>query len=322
MYVIEAGSVDDAYERAILLMSMRGELSSSRNGDVLSTPFPVTTAYRHPQQRVILNQHRDANPFFHFFESLWMLQGRNDATWLDTFVSDFSSRYAEADGTQYGAYGHRWRHQFTVDQLEVVIERLRHSPSDRRVVIQMWDTDFDLWPLDSGLQEPRDIPCNTQIYPRIVSGRLDITVTCRSNDVVWGAYGANAVHFSMLHEYLSGRIDVPIGTYYQMSNNWHLYTAVASKFQSDLRLPEYPGVVNMGTNWEFWDLDLDRFMVDPDSEQQYSNEWFYRVARPMWRAHGLWKSGDKIGARQVADTIAAPDWRLAVVMWMDRRITR
>jgi thymidylate synthase len=52
---------------------------------------------------------------------------------------------------------------------------------------------------------------------------LDLTVLCRSNDVVWGAYGANAVHFSVLQEYLAGRIGVDVGVMYQFSNNYHGY---------------------------------------------------------------------------------------------------
>lgn len=327
MIVIQAVNVNDAYDKAVDVMHTHGVKQTSRNGGVTVAPCPVTTVYMFPTQRVLLNEKRDANPFFHLFESLWMLSGSNDATWLDRFVSDFSSRYAEKDGNQWGAYGHRWRRHFGFDQLDAVVNRLKKDPNDRRVVIQMWEAGMDLYDpeeLDDEtgkpFPEPRDVPCNTQIYPRIVGGRLDITVTCRSNDVVWGAYGANAVHFSVLQEYLAGRIGVYIGHMYQISNNWHLYDAVENRFKIGTAR-EYPGVMPMGTNWDEWDDDLYAFLDNPNGSG-FKNEWFSLVAAPMWQTHEIWKAGDKIGAQIWADSIGAADWRMAVDQWMDRRISK
>jgi len=326
MYVIEAINVNDAYLKAHVIMQRCGVRSTSRNGNVITTNCPVTTVYELPMQRVLLSEKRDANPFFHLFESLWMLSGSNDATWLDRFVGDFSSRYAEKDGTQWGAYGHRWRQHFGFDQLDVVVRRLKKDPLDRRVVIQMWDATLDLFDpeeLDDetgrSFEEPKDVPCNTQILPRIVDGHLDITITCRSNDVVWGAYGANAVHFSILQEYLAGRIGVHVGKMYQFSNNWHLYEAVAERFDP---VPHrlYPGALPIGTDWNAWDRDLQVFMDRDLKSPIYKNQWFSAVAEPMWVAHSLWKIGDRIGAQTEARRIAAPDWRTAVLEWMARRL--
>jgi thymidylate synthase len=325
MIVIEAVDVNHAYRQAWDLISS-GVASPSRNGGVTVVGCPVTTVYEYPKQRVLLSENRDANPFFHLFESLWMLSGSRDATWLDRFVSDFSSRYAEKDGNQWGAYGYRWRQHFGFDQLDVVVRRLKKDNFDRRVVIQMWEAGMDLWDpeeLDdeTGLPfpEPRDVPCNTQIYPRIVGGRLDITVTCRSNDVVWGAYGANAVHFSFMQEYLAGRIGVPVGRMYQISNNWHLYDAVADRLEPvSPRL--YPGTIPIGSDWDRWDEDLHTFMNRGLDIPVYSNAWFSIVAERMWAAHSLWKAGDRIGAQIEASRIEAPDWRTAVLEWMARRM--
>jgi len=45
----------------------------------------------------------------------------------------------------------------------------------------------------------------------------------RSNDMVWGCYGANAVHFSFLHEFIGRSTGLPLGTYTQVSVNLHAY---------------------------------------------------------------------------------------------------
>ena len=207
MYVITVPGVNAAYAQGLRYICERGELQNSRAGQVLVAPTPVTIVYEKPQERVLFDPSRDANPFFHLFEALHMLAGRNDAKWLDQFVKDFSSRFAESDGIQHGAYGYRWRNHFDLegggnpnlpDQLDTVVQMLVKDPQSRRAVISMWDPAADLG------ANKKDMPCNTHVYLRVRTNRdyvhgnwkdtsvLDLAVCCRSNDFVWGMAGANA----------------------------------------------------------------------------------------------------------------------------------
>lgn len=323
MITITGRNVNHVYQRCLMVVRGDGERQQSRAGEVLVVPHPVMVETLSPQERVLFDPSRDANPFFHLFESLHMLAGRRDYTWLDRFVKDFSARFGEEDGNGHGAYGYRWRHQFGFDQLKVVEDRLRRDPKDRRVVIQMWDADEDLG------GDYKDIPCNTHIYPRIVYGRLDLTVCCRSNDVVWGLTGANAVHFSMLQEYLAGRLDVEVGVLYQLANNFHAYTDVLDKVMRPWETNIDNHGVNayslgvkpepIGTDWARWDEDLRVFMDDPEEPYTYYNPWFWETAGRMWITHSLWKAHRWEEARQTAELISAPDWRRAVIEWMLRR---
>jgi thymidylate synthase len=192
--VLHCRNVNDAYSRGISFLRTKGEVKDSRAGKVLVAPAPVTTVYDRPWERVLFCPRRDANPLFHLFEALWLLAGRRDGHWLDLFVRDFSSRFAEDDGNLHGSYGFRWRHHFDMegggeerlpDQLRTVVHLLRENHDDRRVVLSMWDPVADL-----GVSR-RDIPCNLCITPRVRTDEsgievLDITVFCRSNDLVWG----------------------------------------------------------------------------------------------------------------------------------------
>src|SRR6185312_5208239 len=144
-----------------------GEKQGSRNGEVLVSPTPVLICNQYPTRRVLFNPRRNANPFFHLMEALWMLAGRNDSEFLNSFVGDFGKRFAESDGTLHGAYGYRWRKHFDLewggaenlpDQLETAVNLLRKNPDDRRVVIAMWDPVADLG------ADKKDICCNTHIY--------------------------------------------------------------------------------------------------------------------------------------------------------------
>jgi hypothetical protein len=217
MRVIHGQNAHQILPAAIRLLRIEGIQRSSRFGDVLQLPDVVTTVYDRPWERVVFWPERDANPFFHLYESLWMLAGRNDLASLTRYVKSFS-QFSDDGKTLRGAYGFRWRQFFSRDQLAVIVSQLRDNENDRRCVLQMWDTDRDLG------QQKKDLPCNLIATFQVNTvGELELVVFCRSNDIVWGAYGANAVHFSFLHEFMAAAIGVPQGRYTQISVNWHGY---------------------------------------------------------------------------------------------------
>lgn len=332
MYVINARNVNDAYDQGLIHLLKEGEVQDTRAGQVIVLPYPLTTVYEKPTERVLFDPVRDANPFFHLFESLWMLSGRNDATWLDQFVSDFSARFAEDDGMQHGAYGYRWRNHFYSDQLPVLIRILRTNNNDRRAVLTMWDPASDL-----GVQDKKDIPCNSQAFLRVrkeSSGPvLDITVCCRSNDAIWGAYGANAVHFSVLLEYLARMIGVGVGKYYQVSNNFHAYTEIIDKlianggrqiFVQPYESEGYTPTPLIHRSLAF-DSDLADFMEWtklPGGPLPFlRNTWFEETAAPLFTINRLWKAKHRLEAwDKLVGSKISPDWKRAAQEWMERRM--
>ena len=320
--VIVGEDVNETFEEAAQKIREWGVREESRNGPVLVAPFPVMTTTYEPTQRVHTNKSRDANPFFHLMECLWMLSGSNDATWLDRFVKNFSSRYGEHGGIMHGAYGHRWREHFGQDQLAEAISMLRADPTTRRVVIAMWDPRSDL----GNDQSIRDFPCNTHMYPRVHNGRLDLTVCCRSNDIVWGAYGANAVHFSFVQEYMALSLGLEVGTLYQLSNTWHGYLETLDKMEDAsndyLYIDEKIEAMPIGDPafMSMWLADLALFMYEPLGFHDFKNSWFAEVAQPVYLAHTYWRDGDRDEAIEyAAANIKASDWRYACLQWMKKR---
>lgn len=344
MQMIAAENPDEALVRGLTLLESIGIKEPTRVGEALVLPCPMMTINYQPMRRVSFSPLRDANPFFHLMEALWMLAGRNDATWLDQFVGDFSKRYAEPDGLMHAAYGFRWRSHFELeggggwpDQLLKVVKLLKANPFDRRVVIAMWDPVADLG------ADFRDIPCNTHIYPRVREQHgyddgvpvgsmkfLDLTVCCRSNDAIWGCHGSNVVHFSVLQEYLAAQIGVAVGTLYQLSNNYHAYTDPMKKFwpgiqgeaNHDLyyRVP----ITKIVTRPEKFDGDLSFFFGDGWSTERdyYANTFFDDVAVPLRRAYALWKSGEHNDARKIVSRMRICDWSIAAGNWFERRAHR
>lgn len=347
MRILDVRNVSEAYVRGVDLIRENGVAQNSRAGAVLVLDDPVTTIYRKPTERVLFAAGRRANPVFHLCEAIWMLAGSNDATWLDQFVGDFSKRFAEENGRQHGAYGHRWRNHFEWDQLNSVINRLRKNPDDRRSVIQMWDPDEDLFNPEyleeetgAPFVEPFDVPCNLVMLPRIVNGALDLTVFNRSNDIIYGAYGSNAVHFSVVQEYLATAIGVPVGLYRQVSNNWHAYmsvlekqpdTSAASLFWTASYVQRDTGRDHFIINNPYVDgrvrlspliSDADTFLGDCEKFVKYGargsywNNVFKWTLVPMLEVNAYRREKQWAKAMDTAVEIVDGDWSLATQIWI------
>lgn len=323
MYVIGARNVNDAVIMGCRRMLEHGYRNESRNGDVLVFPTPVTTAYARPQERVLSWPERDANPFFHLFEALWMLGGRNDVEFPARYVQRMRS-FSDDGTTLHGAYGHRWRTHFGFDQLEIIVERLTAMPGDRRATLSMWDAASDLG-IDS-----KDVPCNLQAVFNITpDNKLHMTVFNRSNDILWGCYGANAVHFSVLQEYVASRVGVPMGQYWQVSVNYHLYASMLEKAKNIAALdrpnpyardlfPALPTPLISGDIPQ-WHHELTTFLEAPES-QIFTQRFFRRVALPMYHAHVAHKAGDRLAACEAIDSgDNSNDWIQAAKAWLEKR---
>lgn len=343
MYVIRGRNAAELWPRGIRLLSQYGEWEETRNGQALVLPEPCTIVYERPQECVILDPVRDNNPIFGLHESLFFLAGRDDAAFLDQFVSDFGQRFAEPDGRIHGSYGKRWRGWFSdnhgdyhpnnfLDQIDVVVRLLRENPADRQAVLTMWDPSSDL-----GVPGLKDRPCNMQIALRVrMSDRapnfgeslraLDITVFCRSNDLVFGTFGANCVHFAVLQQYLAARIGVGVGTYRQVSNNLHIYENTQAKASprsaQEHAAPPYPGTRSLIDDPDAFDDEVREYCERPKLLKRYRNSFLTEVAQPQFLANEARKDRSWAAALGLAEHIQAPDWGRATVEWLERRACR
>jgi hypothetical protein len=301
-------------------------------------PMPVCTVYKRPWERVLFSALRDANPFFHLMESLWILAGRQDV-WFLTQFNKRMGEFSDNGVTFHAPYGYRLRWQ-SGDQFTDVCDLLLREPDTRRAVLQIWHSHIDL------NKDSKDIPCNDLVFLKIRDGRLNMTVCCRSNDMIWGAYGANAVQFSMIQEYLACRLGVKMGTYRQISDSFHVYLdgpggtiwerlksdpfeAILSdgyqKHPSDLGWSYHIPLVDPdeGEGFEDFDRDLETFFNSTTWEDQLSEEYmtvfFNGVVIPAlltWREHRL-KTG--LASKIARERIQAPDWAMAMSNWCLRR---
>lgn len=322
-YEIRATNVNEAFVQGLWWLRTAGVREESRNGPVLVAPGPVVTEYTRPWERVLFLPRRDANHVFHLLEALWMLTGSDDVTPLIPFNSGIA-RYTEDGATMHGAYGARWRYSGPdgdIDQIREAIRILRKDPGTRQVVVSMWETEQDLndYPY-------KDRPCNTHIYFDCRGGKLNMTVCCRSNDMLWGAYGANVVHMSILQEVIAAGIGCPMGVYRQFSNNFHLYTdnqmvadflktpPTSSHFDyynstKDIHVPL------IGEGEAVDDLLTDCQTLIWSDVRVFRTRFVQEVADPLKHAYLDRKEGRPF----TFESIKWCDWKLGFKEWCDRR---
>ena len=342
---ITAKSPNCALYEGVHHLRWQGVEEPSRNGSTVTSPMPVMTTYTHPTQRVLVSALRDANPFFHLFEALWMLAGRNDLAVPQKFVSTFG-QFSDDGVTLNGAYGYRWRKHFGYDQLTRIAEMLSLPGRTRRAVLSMWDGGMSLegeetdWPGALNLAMlSSDVPCNSHAYFDTIGGKLNMTVLCRSNDIILGAYGANVVHMSMLLEYMCALTGLPMGEYRQFSNDFHIYTEQLSKEQfetyantvaaSDIYAADRPIVIIpmiSGHNIAEFDTDNLTFFGELDNNpgahiigMESPTPFFEKVVLPMFNSWGMWKAKEFDKADELTASIRATDWRKAAQGWLNNR---
>jgi hypothetical protein len=331
MYAIQARNVQQALPNALHSLAVNGIKRDSRNGPVIYFPAPAIIEYAQPCERVMFWPERDCNPFFHLMECLWMLAGRNDVAFPAHYVKNMKS-FSDDGETFNAAYGYRWRKHFGRDQLFLIALALHDNPDCRRQVLGVWDVRQDL-----GLKS-KDLPCNTQAYfARDPEGKLNMTVLNRSNDLVWGALGANAVHFSFLQEYMAALIGCPVGKYWQVSNNLHGYLTTTEPLlplgqlsvsqwvehdpYAQSQVEPWP-ILAPGENMDDWHSDLGAFM-SMGTVMGLKTKFFRRVVVPIFLAHEKYKVGEgeaKFGkALDEVKACEASDWRRACAEWIVRR---
>ncbi len=332
--------------------------SGSRNGDVVQIPEVLTITYLRPWERVLFNSGRDCNPFFHLYEAMWMLAGREDVASLEYFNSQMA-QYSDDGKVFNGAYGNRWRnwkvprwtqgHNMSdpdllywegIDQLEVIAKNLTRDNNSRREVLEMWSVHSDLLRNRSS----KDVCCNLVVTFQIVDAfgakKLDMSVFNRSNDTIWGLLGANVVHFSFLHEWMASMCGVKMGLYNQISVNAHFY---ADKFTPekwigdttpDLYLDALPiNLTPLIEDKNQWERDVLTFCENPYNSDNpelpftrslskkllYDEPFFTKVAIPACKAFHAHKNRKYEDAFRFASTIESTDWQFVCTEWLMKR---
>lgn len=218
--VIEGDSANCVWAKALTSLSSPELPWSLGRGGSIKEILHVAITIRDPRRRWTTARSPALNPAFALAEVIWIMAGRRDAAFLKYFNRSLQ-RFAGSATDFHGAYGHRLRSQFGIDQLERAYNALNANPSSRQVVLQMWDPRVDM-PDESGVPRDPDIPCNTQSILKVRDGCLEWVQIMRSNDIFLGL-PHNLVQFTFMQEIFAGWLGLKLGHYHHLSDSLHIY---------------------------------------------------------------------------------------------------
>lgn len=168
---------------------------------------------RNPQQRVITTEWRKFNYAYAEREFEWYMSKNRSVAEIKKYARIWDKMHG-GDNIVNSNYGWQWSRN---NQLDKCIEQLKKDKSTRRA----WFTIFDGKEKDKYLY---DTPCTLavgfDIKPEI--GTLDMCVTMRSNDLVYG-FCNDQYCWTKLQQIIADELNIPTGTYYHFAHDLHIY---------------------------------------------------------------------------------------------------
>jgi thymidylate synthase len=228
MYVIHGHNYRSVLYESLRRLEQYGRKCMPR-GKVTIEIESTCLVIDNPRDRVALLQGRQANIFSTLAETIWVLAGRNDLSFISYYLKSIAN-FSDDGVSLHGAYGPRLRNWKGVDQVMQVYQLLYADPDTRRAVISLFDPecDFD--------NTRRDIPCNNWLQFLIRDGKLNLHVVSRSMDVIWGST-INVFEWTVLQEIMATWLGIEMGSYVHYIGSLHIYEEFTSRSQAILSYP-------------------------------------------------------------------------------------
>ena len=168
-----------------------------------------------PMDNKIINKEREWKLEYAEAEWQWYLSGDRNIKKLGEIygkVPEIWKRMADVNGNVNSNYGWQWQRN---DQLKSIIYQLKNNKDTRQAAISIYDAkECDTY--------INDTPCTYAIQFTILTGRLDMSVVMRSNDL-WYGFCNDQYQFSNLQKMIADALKIDLGTYYHFVHNMHLY---------------------------------------------------------------------------------------------------
>jgi thymidylate synthase len=310
------------------------EIRSSRLGQVHEILHTAITIQQ-PTDRWVLSREPAINPAFALAEVIWILTGRNDASFLNYFNRALPS-FAGRGPSYHGAYGFRLRRHFEdaqnrgLDQLERAYLTLSHQPDSRQAILQIWDCRVDL-PDPLGAPSAEDIPCNVLAMLKVREGTLHWTQVVRSNDLFRG-FPYNLVQFTMLYEVIAGWLGLNMAPYHLLIDSLHLYEDTWAAIERSVPLQLLPSNDNLGLARNESDAAFDQLaslgerIADDRSTIPAIREWARKSMLPpghrnilvVLAAEGVRRRGNLDAAYEMLDECNNHLYRQLCLRWFQR----
>ena len=202
-------------------------------------------------------------------ELLWFLKGDSNIKYLQDNGVHIWDNWADKDGYLGPVYGFQWRYWGNkgnpddyCDQIQILIDRIKHDPFSRRHIVTAWNPS-DIW--DMALP-----PCHCfwQVYVH-QNGEMDLQLYQRSADIFLGV-PFNIASYSLLLMMIAQVTGYRAGRFIHTMGDVHLYRNHVDAFfiQRDRTILPPPTVtlnaeVKSIFDFTFEDINLDNYNPHP-----------------------------------------------------------
>jgi len=152
-------------------------------------------------------------------ELLWFLRGETNIAYLKEHGVSIWDEWADERGELGPIYGYQWRSWPApggrhIDQISDVIERIRHTPDSRRLIVSAWNV--------ADLDEMALPPCHLLFQFYVAEGRLSCQMYQRSADVFLGV-PFNIASYALLTLMVAQVTNLAPGEFIHTLGDAHLY---------------------------------------------------------------------------------------------------
>lgn len=241
MYSLEFEGINSFLIGTSRLLLEEGVKREVRNSICYELPEPYMFKIKNPYARHITIPQRSWFKTLAYAESLWIASGRNDIAYITHYLPRMKD-YSDDGKTMRGGYGPRLRHfngsiaDYDVseyrksnygetDQFRYVCDCFREDSNTRRAIITIGDPVKDCFESNGELKHTKDIPCTRTLHfmKDNNSDKLNLIVSMRSNDFIYGASGVNIFNYTFMQEYFASMLGLEVGYYIHIANNMHYY---------------------------------------------------------------------------------------------------
>ena len=153
------------------------------------------------------------------YELLWFLRGDTNVHWLQEHGVRIWNEWADENGELGPVYGHQWRswpdyNGGTIDQIQNVIDLIKHHPDSRRMVVSAWNP--------AEIEQMALPPCHCLFQFYVAHGRLSLQLYQRSADSFLGV-PFNIASYALLLMMMAQVTGLKPGDFVHTTGDTHLY---------------------------------------------------------------------------------------------------
>ena len=149
-------------------------------------------------------------------ELLWFIKGDTNVKYLQDNGVRIWNEWADENGDLGPVYGAQWRNWNNegIDQLQDVINRIKNTPNDRRMIVSAWNP--------SQIGQMKLPPCHMMFQFYVANGKLSCMLYQRSCDMFLGV-PFNIASYALLTMMIAQVCDLKPGEFIHTLGDTHIY---------------------------------------------------------------------------------------------------